>query len=222
MPDRPAHRRRAALAAGALALAALLTACGAGAEEGSPSLAGAVHAPYDVPATTLVDTEGRPWSLEEDADADLTLVFFGYTRCPDVCPAVMSTVASALTRLDEADRRRVEVVFVTTDPARDTGPVLRDYLDRFAPEGSFTGLTGDLEDVVAAGEPLAVFVSDGQRLPSGGYDLNSHSTQVSGVLPDGTSPILWTQDVSAAQLAADITGLLGPDRDAMLEQGLSS
>ena len=57
------------------------------------------------------------------------MVFFGYTNCPDICRAVMANLASALTRLDEADRDDVEVVFVTTDPARDTAPVLRSYLD---------------------------------------------------------------------------------------------
>lgn len=210
---------RPALAA-ALALAVLATGCAAGADEAPAGLAGAVHAPYDAPTATLTDTDGEPWSFAQDATADLTLVFFGYTQCPDICPAVMSTVASAVNRLDEAERERVEVVFVTTDPARDTAPVLRDYLDRFDP--SFTGLTGDLDAIVEAGEPLAVYVSDGQRLPSGGYDLNTHSTQVSGLLPDGSSPILWTQDVSAADLAADVRGLLGDDAERLLEQGLRS
>lgn len=217
--SRPRRTHARALVA-ALAAAVLATGCAAGAEEAPAALSGAVHAPYAVPATSLVDTAGEPWSFAEDATADLTLVFFGYTRCPDVCPAVMSTVAAALNRLDEADRERVEVVFVTTDPARDTGPVLRDYLDRVDP--SATGLTGELDEVVATGEPLAVYVSDGRRLPSGGYDLETHSTHVTGVLPDGTSPILWTQDVSAADLASDVQALLGDDAEALLEDGLAS
>lgn len=217
---RPARPARAVRLAAALAATVLASGCAAGAQEAPASLAGAVHAPYAVPATTLVDTEGAPWSFAEDATADLTLVFFGYTNCPDVCPAVMSTVAAALNRLDDAERSRVEVVFVTTDPARDTGPVVRDYLDRFDP--SFSGLTGELDQVVATGEPLAVYVSDGQRLPSGGYDLEAHSTQVTGVLPDGSSPILWTQDVSAAELAADVQALLGDDAEELLQDGLTS
>ena len=217
-PDTGRGRRRAAVAAATLAV--LLAGCSSAAEGGPASLAGAVHAPYDVPDTSLVDTEGRPFSLAEDADAELTLVFFGYTTCPDICPTVMSTVSSALSRLQPADRARVDVVFVTTDPARDTGPVLRRYLDRF--DRDFIGLTGELEHVIAAGEPLAVYVSDGERLPSGGYDLGTHSTQLSGVLPDGTSPILWPQEVSAAQLAADVTALLGPDAERLLEEGLAS
>ena len=61
---------------------------------------------------------GQTFGLR-NADNDLTLVFFGYTHCPDICGIVMSTVASALNRLDAADRSRVDMVFVTTDPARD-------------------------------------------------------------------------------------------------------
>jgi protein SCO1/2 len=200
-------------------VAALAAGCGSSAEPAAAGLGGVVHAPYDVPEVTLTDTAGEPYSLTEDTDADLTLVFFGYTHCPDICPTTMATVAAAVDRLDPADRERVEVVFVTSDPARDTAPVLRGYLDRFDP--SFTGLTGDLDDIVAAGEPLAVYVSDGQELPSGGYDLGTHSSQLTAITPDETSPILWTQDVSTAELAADIQRLLGPDADRLLEEGLT-
>jgi protein SCO1/2 len=192
---------------------------GSSAEPAAAGLGGVVHAPYDVPEVVLTDTAGEPYSLTEDTDADLTLVFFGYTHCPDICPTTMATVAAAVDRLDPADRERVEVVFVTSDPARDTAPVLRGYLDRFDP--SFTGLTGDLDDIIAAGEPLAVYVSDGQELPSGGYDLGTHSSQLTAITPDETSPILWTQDVSTAELAADIQRLLGPDADRLLEEGLT-
>ena len=76
--------------------------------------------PYEVAATPLTDTDDQPYSLVDDTDKDLTLVFFGYTHCPDICQVVMSNIASAMTRLDDADRERVDVVFVTTDPARDT------------------------------------------------------------------------------------------------------
>ena len=208
---------------GPLLAALLLGGCAAtgapGEGDGAGSLAGTVHAPYAVRATpTLTDTEGEPFSLADDTDADLTLVFFGYTQCPDVCQVVMGTIASAMTRLDDADRERVQVLFVTTDPKRDTPQALRDYLDRFDPR--FEGLTGDLDDVAALAEPLAVYVAEGQPLPSGGRDLNSHSTQVSGVLPDDTSPVLWPQDVSAAELAGDVEALLGPDRDRLLEEGM--
>ena len=121
----------------------------------SPTADGSYHGatldePYAVPETPLTDTDGEPYSLAADTDKPLTLVFFGYTHCPDICQVVMSNLASALTRLDEADREQVDVVFVTTDPARDDAQMLRTYLDRFDP--AFVGLTGDLDTIIDVGQ----------------------------------------------------------------------
>ncbi len=183
-----------------------LTGCAGNAASPEGGLRGAVlDTPYVVPPAPLTDTSGGAYSLTRDTDKPLTLVFFGYTKCPDICQVVMSSMASALTRLDEADRERVDVVFVTTDPARDTRPVLRDYLDNFDP--TFVGLTGDLDRIVALGKPLAVAVEKGQKLPSGGYDV-VHSTHVSGINADDEVSIVWTQGTSAADFASDIHQLL--------------
>ena len=192
----------------------LLAGCAGttGGPEGEGQLHGAVlDTPYVVPPTPLTDTTGAAYSLTRDTDKPLTLVFFGYTRCPDICQVVMSNISSAMTRLDGADRANVDVVFVTTDPARDTGEVLRQYLDRYDPTHEFIGLTGDLATIGKVGKPLAVYVAQGERLPSGGRDLNSHSTQISGITGDDTSPILWTQDTSSADLANDIHTLLAEE-----------
>lgn len=189
----------ATLAAGLLAL----SGCGGG---GEVAFSGQTHDPYPVAATPLTDTDGSAYSLTKDTRKPLTLVFFGYTHCPDICGMVMSNLASAMTRLDKTDRGSVDVVFVTTDPARDTGPVLRRYLDHYDP--AFVGLTGDLQTIVDVAKPLAVYVSDGQKLPSGGYDLNTHSTQVSAIGADDTSTVLWNMDTSSAQFAADVQAVL--------------
>jgi protein SCO1/2 len=110
-----------------------------------------------------------------------------------------------MTRLDDADREAVDVVFVTTDPARDDAKALRAYLDRFDPE--FTGLTGDLETIADVGLDLGVAIEKGERLPSGGYEI-THGTQVIGVDHRDRAPIVWTQGTSAAQFATDIHLLL--------------
>ncbi|MBZ5736855.1 SCO family protein [Nocardioides mangrovi] len=183
-----------------------LTACGGSAD------GGALHAteldpPFQASSIALTDTSGAPYSLTKDADADLTLVFFGYTHCPDICQIVMGNLSSAMTRLDEADRKRTTVVFITTDPARDTSSVLKTYLSHFDP--SFTGLTGDLDDIVAVGKPFAVGVSQGDKLPSGGYDV-THGTTITGMEPGGKAPEFWDQDTSSAQFASDIHELLNP------------
>ena len=181
----------------------LLSACGA---DGDGELTGAVLTePYVVPATPLTDTEGATYSLADDTDKRLTLVFFGYTNCPDICQVVMQTLASAMTRLDDADREQVDVVFVTTDPERDDETVLRGYLDNFDP--GFVGLTGPLATIVEVGNALAIAVEQGEKLPSGGYDV-THGTSVLGIDSDDEVPIVWTQGTSATQFASDVHQLL--------------
>ncbi|MFC6285643.1 SCO family protein [Nocardioides sp. GCM10027113] len=202
-------RRALRLAAAGLALA-LAAGCASSGADGASSTDGGYHGAvldqqYVVPETPLVDTDGEPFSLADDTDEPLTLVFFGYTNCPDICQAVLASLASAKTRLDEADRERVEVVFVTTDPARDDEAAVRDYLDRFDPE--FIGLTGDLDTIIEVGRPLAVAVEKGERLPSGGYEV-THGTQVTAVTSDDRVPLVWTQGTSSAQFAEDIHRLL--------------
>jgi protein SCO1/2 len=195
------------LAAGALVVATLLTGCGGGPEE--VDYAGTVLTdPYTAPTAALTDTDGSLFSLAADTDARLTLVFFGYTNCPDICQAVMASLASAMTRIDESLREQVEVVFVTTDPARDDEKTLREYLDRFDP--SFIGLTGDLSTIVDAGLALGVAVEKGEKLPSGGYEV-THGTQVIGIDGSDSAPIIWTHGTSAAEFADDITLLLAGD-----------
>ncbi|MDX8395116.1 MAG: SCO family protein [Mariprofundaceae bacterium] len=72
----------------------------------------------------------------------LLLVFFGYTHCPDVCPTTMSNVAAALTKLNEAEQKKVQVLFVTVDPVRDTAKHLAEYVAYF--NSDFIGLTGNM------------------------------------------------------------------------------
>lgn len=161
--------------------------------------------PYDVPSVPLSATDGSTYSLASDAEDDLTLVFFGYTHCPDICQVVMADLASAMNRLGDDERSRVGMQFVTTDPARDDEQTLRAYLDRFDP--AFGGLTGPLARIVDVGLALGVPIEKGRRMPSGGYEV-SHGTQVVGVLPDGTAPIVWTQGTGPEQLAEDIRAIL--------------
>ncbi len=111
----------------ALLVVGLLAGCGGDDADAEEGYHGAVlEQQYVAPDIPLTDTDGAPYSLAADTDKPLTLVFFGYTHCPDICQVVMANLASAMTRLDERDREQVEVVFVTTDPARDDEQTLRD------------------------------------------------------------------------------------------------
>ncbi len=125
--------------------------------------------PYQRPSFTLTDTSGASYDFASATAGRPTLLFFGYTNCPDVCPSTMADVALALRDVDPALAGQVQVVFVTTDPAADTPEVLGEYLDRFDADlpTQFVGLTG-AQDVIdqaqlSAGVPLA---EDAGRLHS--------------------------------------------------------
>lgn len=165
--------------------------------------------PYQVPDIALTDTDGKPYSLATSTDKPLTLVFFGYTKCPDFCPMVLNNIAGALNQLDDADSKKIDVVLVTTDPARDDAKTMRTYLDRY--NKSFIGLTGDLATIIEVGDPLAVYVNDGKKLPTGGYDLGGHSTFTLAVDSHDEAVVLWNQETSAAEFAADLHSLLTED-----------
>ena len=193
-------------------LLVVLSACG-GSGNGNPAeieggdddgYHGALlETPYVVPPVELSDTAGKPFTLARD-NADLDLVFFGYTNCPDVCQVVMGNLASAYQRLSAADQKRVRVVFITTDPARDTGKEMTAYLSRFNPD--FTGLTGSLEDIDTLGKSMGIFIQKGKKLPSGGYEVD-HTTSVTAVA-SGKAPLVWTNGLAPKQISDDIEKLL--------------
>jgi protein SCO1/2 len=160
---------------------------------------------YVMPDVKLTATDGSSYSLTDDTTDPLTLVFFGYTRCPDICQLVMADIASALTRLDESAREQVGMLFITSDPARDDPQALRTYLDRFDP--AFEGLTGPISQIVRVGSQLGVQIEKGAKLPSGGYEV-VHGTQIVAVDEKDRAPIVWTQGISPVDLAEDLAELL--------------
>jgi protein SCO1/2 len=158
---------------------------------------------YRMPDITLTSTDGQPFNLVSGTTTKVTLVFFGYTNCPDVCPLVMSDLTYTYLHLPSAVRDQTQVVFVTTDPARDTESVLRSYLDRY--DSQFIGLTGRLTDIVTAAGDMGVPIEGRRTLPSGGYDVG-HGAQVVGF--DGNSaPVIWTAGTSTSDMISDITKL---------------
>jgi protein SCO1/2 len=159
--------------------------------------------PYQLAPVALDDTAGKATTLTKST-APVKIIFFGYSHCPDICQVVMSTIASALVRLDASQRGDIQVVFVTTDPARDTSPVLREYLARF--NSTFVGLTGPLTAINAFAQPLHVFLEKGKKLASGGYEVD-HSTYVYGTVGNGVR-VIWDQATSPAEMRADIIKLL--------------
>jgi protein SCO1/2 len=161
--------------------------------------------PYRKPNVTLTDTAGRPFTLATGMTKPVSLVVFIYTSCPDICPTVLADLASALRRADPAVQARTDVLVITTDPARDTPSVLRNYLDRFDP--AFLGLTGSLDDIKKTADALGVAL-EVKRLPSGGFEIG-HSAQVIGFGPDGTAHLVWMPGTPVGDLRHDIEQLAG-------------
>jgi len=118
--------------------------------------------PFARPAFALTDTAGAPYDFMAETAGELTLLFFGFTNCPDVCPTTMANVAVALRNVDQSLAEEVNVVFVTTDPARDDPVTVGAYLDRFDSDlpVSFVGLTGDQAAVEAAQREAGVPVAE--------------------------------------------------------------
>jgi protein SCO1/2 len=151
------------LPATVLLLGVLLTAgCSAGvasAPTASPASA-AFHGnepPGELPSRpsfVLTDTDGERYDFAEQTGGRPTLLYFGYTNCPDECPTAMADIAAALRGADPQVAGKTRVVFVTTDPDRDSGPVLRRWLDRF--DADVVGLTGTQAEVDAAQEAVGV------------------------------------------------------------------
>ena len=193
--------------------AAALTSCSGSSDSGAagivygqqnqgPYLGTNLKTPYQKPDVTLTDTNGDDFNFATDTKSPVTLVFFGYTNCPDICFAELSDVALALRKVDADVRAKSQLVFITTDPARDTPPVIRAYLDRFG-FPSYVGLTGSIDTISAAGYALGVAIATGRKLPDGGYEV-AHGTQVIGFGPDGTAPVFWN-DTPHDDMATDIT-----------------
>ncbi len=109
---------------------------------------GLVSPPLPKPKFTLTDTSGTAFDFHTKTQGYVTLLYFGYTHCPDMCPLEMSTIAEALKEMPPAVADELKVIFVTTDPARDTGDVLRSWLNHF--NKHFIGLTGNEDAILAA------------------------------------------------------------------------
>ena len=94
---------------------------------------------YPKPPIVLTDQDGHAFDLRRQTEGKLVALYFGYTHCPDACPGTMATLALAVRRLPADLRSRIEVVFITTDPQRDTPAALKSWLANFDP--TFVGLT---------------------------------------------------------------------------------
>jgi protein SCO1/2 len=166
---------------------------------------GLVTPPLPKPRFSLADTSGRPFDFAEKTKGYVTLLFFGYTYCPDQCPMHMANIGAALKKLPAAIADQVKLVFVTTDPARDTPHVLRRWLDLF--DRRFIGLTGTeaaIEAVErAAGVPVAAKTG-----PANGSYAVAHANFVLAYSRDDLAHVIYPGGVSKDDWVHDLPLLM--------------
>jgi protein SCO1 len=153
------------------------------------------------PTFTLTDTSGKPYDFAARTRGAPTLLYFGYTHCPDVCPTAMADTAIALRGVPAPLRATVRVVFVTTDPARDTGKVLAAWLRNFDADlpVKFVGLTGTLAQVEAAQAAARIEVaSDGGQTHSAEQLLYGTDDYARVAYAGGSSPADISHDLPIA------------------------
>jgi protein SCO1/2 len=150
---------------------------------------GLVSPPLPKPKFTLTDTSGAPFDFASKTQGYTTLLFFGYTHCPDMCPLQMSTIAQAFRKIPPASAERFKVVFVTTDPERDSPQVLRSWLDHF--DKRFVGLTGTEPEIAAA--QIAANLSPAKKSPvraDGAYEVG-HAAFVLAYTKDNLAHVIY-------------------------------
>ena len=196
-----------------LALVAVLVGCGNGNQAG-----GSRHGdqaawrgtllgdPWTKPEFTLTDVTGQPFDFRAGTDGYLTLLFFGYTHCPDVCPLHMANLAAVLDTLPGDVRVNMKVVFATTDPARDTPAVLKKWLGNFNP--TFIGLTGTPDEMAAAQRAAGIPVSVAEPPKADGSYVVGHAAQVIAYTRDNLAHIVYPFGTRQSDWADDLPRLL--------------
>ena len=152
---------------------------------------------------TLVDHHGRQRSLT-DFQGKAAVVFFGYTSCPDICPTMLAKLADVMKALG-GDAERVQVLFVTVDPERDSAERLKDFVPWFNP--TFLGLRGDAAQIKAATEEFRVFAARKPVEGELGYVID-HSTGAYVFDPAGRLRLYVKDTSSVDDITADIRLLL--------------
>ncbi|EFL33314.1 secreted protein [Streptomyces viridochromogenes DSM 40736] len=211
-------RTKTFAAAALLAAASLtLTACGSGGdsdkpvavvseEAGSDKAATVLDQPFEKPDLVLTDTQGKKYDLRKETQGKPTLIYFGYTHCPDVCPSTMSNIAVAKKQLPKAEQDDLRVVLVTTDPDRDTPAELGKWLKGIDPQ--FVGLTGDFSTIQAGARTLGI-AFDPPKKDKNGKLISEHGTQVIAFSPktDG-GYVLYGEDATVDDYTKDLPKLV--------------
>jgi protein SCO1/2 len=212
--------RKKTFAAAALVAAATLTlsACGSGddsnspvsvvsEEAGSDKAATVLDQPFKKPDLVLTDTKGEKYDLRKETAGKPTLIYFGYTHCPDICPLTMNNIAVAKKQLPKAEQDKLTVVFVTTDPARDTPVELGKWLKGI--DTRFVGLTGDFATIQASARTLGISIEPSHKDKKTGKTVSVHGTQVVAFSPKTDEGyVLYGEDATVDDYTKDLPKII--------------
>jgi protein SCO1 len=164
--------------------------------------------PKGKPDFTFTTTSGTPYDFRRETEGKLTLLFFGYSYCPDVCPMHMANVSAVLKKLDYTDRQRVRLVFVTTDPQRDTPERLHSWLAQI--DSNIVGVAGPMEQINGLQQSLGLSPAKPEPTPGGpkgAYGI-AHAAVVLAFTPDDSLRVVYPFGVRQQDWARDIPLLL--------------
>jgi protein SCO1/2 len=166
---------------------------------------GLITPPLPKPNFTLTDTSGAPFDFRARTQGYVTLLFFGYTWCPDQCPMHMAVLGAALKNMPAMTSDQVKLVFVTTDPARDSPAVLREWLDHF--DRRFIGLTGTEAAIEAAEKAAGVPPAQKTGPATGNYGV-AHANFVIAYTRDNLAHVIYPGGVTKDDWLHDLPLLI--------------
>ncbi len=160
--------------------------------------------PTAAPEIALTDGQGRPWRLS-DQEGKITLLFFGFTNCPDVCPTALADIAAARQQLG-TDAERIQAVLITVDPERDTPARLGQYMAAFDP--TFIGLSGSQAELQVVYSSYGVYAAK-RDLPNSalGYTMD-HTPSIYVIDQQGRWRAMFSHGVPVRDLVSDLRFLL--------------
>lgn len=195
-----------------LAIVVLPFAGGCGDETTSRSLNGITHTPVrqvgNVTLPEVTESNRGVAATFKPATGELSIVYFGYAFCPDICPTTFADLSVAIRRLPAVQRKRVTVSFITVDPKRDTPPLLRKYMSHFFTDSRARVFrTTGKKELGAAEKAFGASHQTGEPDRRGGYDV-AHTTYLYAVDDAGEVTLQWPFGMTSADIAADLKVLL--------------
>ncbi len=169
-----------------------------------PQYGVAINASMPIADFQLDSTLGKPMALSDFADR-YTVLYFGYTTCPDICPTTLADLGKA-EQLMGATAERMQVIFITVDPERDTPQRMHDYLAYFSP--NFIGMSGSLDETERIASQLGVVYEKRYNSESATDYLMDHTATVIVLDPQRRPQLLFPYGVTGEQIASDLQALM--------------